>query len=94
MSTALKQMTVDEFLVWAEGKEGRWELHDGVPVMMTPERSVTLATKGRGVRRAEMALSRRLAACEVFATARRSRSTSGRSTSPTRRSSAALKLAR
>ena len=30
MSTALKQMTVDEFLLWAEGKEGRWELHDGV----------------------------------------------------------------
>ena len=31
MSTALKQMTVDEFLLWAEGEEGRWELHDGVP---------------------------------------------------------------
>ena len=30
MSTALKLMTVDEFLLWAEGKEGRWELHDGV----------------------------------------------------------------
>ena len=30
MSTALKQMTADEFLLWAEGKEGRWELHDGV----------------------------------------------------------------
>ncbi len=34
MSAALKQMTVDEFLLWAEGKDGRWELHDGVPVMM------------------------------------------------------------
>ena len=39
MSTALKQMTVEEFFLWAEGKEGRWELHDGVPVMMSPERS-------------------------------------------------------
>ena len=39
MSTALKQMTVDEFLSWAEGREGRWELHDGVPVMMSPERA-------------------------------------------------------
>jgi Uma2 family endonuclease len=38
MSTALKQMTVDEFLLWAEGREGRWELHVGVPVMMAPER--------------------------------------------------------
>ena len=30
MSTALEEMTVDEFLLWAEGQEGRWELHDGV----------------------------------------------------------------
>jgi hypothetical protein len=29
MSAALKLMTVDEFLTWAEGQEGRWELHDG-----------------------------------------------------------------
>jgi hypothetical protein len=35
MSTALTEMTVDEFLLWGEGKEGRWELHDGVPVMIS-----------------------------------------------------------
>jgi hypothetical protein len=29
MSTALRHMTVDEFLLWAEGREGRWQLHDG-----------------------------------------------------------------
>jgi Uma2 family endonuclease len=46
MSTALKPMTVDEFLVWAEGQEGRWELHDGVPVMMSPERVLHGDTKG------------------------------------------------
>jgi Uma2 family endonuclease len=45
MSTALKQMTVDEFLTWAEGKKGRWELHDGVPVMISPERSLHAETK-------------------------------------------------
>ena len=45
MSTALKRMTVDEFLPWAEGREGRWELHDGVPVMMSPERSLHAETK-------------------------------------------------
>jgi Uma2 family endonuclease len=45
MSTALKQMTVDEFLSWAEGREGRWELHDCVPVMMSPERAVHGRTK-------------------------------------------------
>ena len=46
MSTALKLMTVDEFLRWAEGQEGRWELHDGVPVMMSPERVLHADTKG------------------------------------------------
>ena len=45
MSTALKRMTADEFLLWAEGKEGRWELHDGVPVMMSPERRSHAETK-------------------------------------------------
>ncbi len=47
MSTALKLMTVEEFLAWAEGKEGRWELHDGVPVMMSPERSASRGDQGR-----------------------------------------------
>ncbi len=32
-------MTVDEFLVWAEGRDGRWELHNGVPYAMSPERT-------------------------------------------------------
>jgi Uma2 family endonuclease len=38
-------MTADEFLHWAEGKEGRWELHDGVPVMMSPERAAHAEAK-------------------------------------------------
>ena len=32
-------MTVDEFLVWAEGQDGRWELYNGVPYAMAPERT-------------------------------------------------------
>jgi Uma2 family endonuclease len=32
-------MTVDEFLVWAEGQDGRWELYKGVPYAMAPERT-------------------------------------------------------
>ena len=46
MSTALKLMTVDEFLLWAEGEEGRWELHDGVATRITPERADHVRTKG------------------------------------------------
>jgi Uma2 family endonuclease len=66
MSTALKQMTVDEFLPWAEGKEGRWELHDGVPVMMSPERAVHGRVKfsaAIGLRNAVLAAG---LPCEVF----------------------------
>ena len=40
MSTsAQRRMTVDEFLVWAEGQDGRWELYNGVPYAMAPERT-------------------------------------------------------
>jgi len=39
MSTsAQRKMTVDEFLAWAEGQDGRWELYNGVPYAMAPER--------------------------------------------------------
>ncbi|HET7087141.1 MAG TPA: Uma2 family endonuclease, partial [Anaerolineae bacterium] len=39
MSTlAQRRMTVDEFLAWAEGREGRWELYNGVPCAMAAER--------------------------------------------------------
>jgi Uma2 family endonuclease len=33
------KMTVDEFLVWAEGQAGRWELFQGVAYAMAPERT-------------------------------------------------------
>lgn len=40
MSTlAQRKMTVDEFLAWAEGREGRWELYNGVPYAMPAERT-------------------------------------------------------
>jgi Uma2 family endonuclease len=37
--TAQREMDVDGFLVWADGRQGRWELRDGRPVMMAPERA-------------------------------------------------------
>jgi Uma2 family endonuclease len=46
MSTvANPQLTVDEFLAWAEGRDGRWELQDGELVAMAPERVAHLETK-------------------------------------------------
>ncbi len=66
MSTALKQMTSDEFLLWVEGKEGRWELHDGVPVMMSPERVVHGLTKGEAYAALKNAIQRAGLSCRVF----------------------------
>jgi Uma2 family endonuclease len=42
---AKPKMTGDEFLAWAEGHEGRWELADGVPVCMSLERVAHVETK-------------------------------------------------
>lgn len=36
---AKRKITVDEFLAWAEGQDGRWELYNGVPYLMAPERA-------------------------------------------------------
>lgn len=66
MSMALKHMTADEFLLWAEGKEGRWELHDGAPVMMSPERLLHIRTKARVLFALEDAVRRAKLPCEVF----------------------------
>jgi Uma2 family endonuclease len=74
MSTALKLMTVEEFLPWAEGKEGRWELHDGVPVMMSslnpvmtaPEQAAHARTKFRAAKTLDGAVARAGLTCEVF----------------------------
>jgi Uma2 family endonuclease len=66
MSTALKQMSADEFLPWADGKEGRWELHDGVPVMMSPERLAHIRTKLSAATALTDALKQTNLPCEVF----------------------------
>jgi Uma2 family endonuclease len=42
---AERDMDVDAFLAWAEGRQGRWELRDGRPVMMAPERARHALTK-------------------------------------------------
>ena len=38
-------MTVEEFLVWAEGRPGRYELEAGEVVMMSPERAAHAESK-------------------------------------------------
>ena len=66
MSIALKQMTVDEFLVWAEGQEGRWELHDGVAKRVTPECVGHERTKGEAIVALSFASRSAGCDCEIF----------------------------
>jgi len=66
MSTALKQMTVDEFLLWAEGRDGRWELHDGEPVLMAPERSLHAETKAEAYVALREAIRLKALPCRVY----------------------------
>jgi Uma2 family endonuclease len=76
--TAEKLMTVDEFFVWAEGREGKWELHDGRPVekgepadgrafTMAPERARHSRVKALAATALEIAMRRDALACAVYA---------------------------
>jgi Uma2 family endonuclease len=66
-ATAEKRLNVDEFLAWADGREGKWELHDGIPVAMSPERVRHAATKTDVVFTLRTAIDRASAPCRVYA---------------------------
>jgi Uma2 family endonuclease len=61
---AEKRMSVDEFLAWAAEQPGRWELFDGVPVAMAPERLVHGRTKYRVARAFDEAIARAEVPCD------------------------------
>jgi len=63
---AKPKMTVDEFLTWAEGREGRWELADGVPVCMSPERVAHVETKFSAGSALKGAIKKAGLRCEAF----------------------------
>jgi Uma2 family endonuclease len=60
------KMNADEFLAWAEGREGRWELHDGAVVAMSPERIVHNETKGQVFRALWGAVESARVPCRVY----------------------------
>jgi Uma2 family endonuclease len=57
--TALRKqlMTTDEFLAWAERQGEQWELLDGVPVAMSPERVIHGEVKYRIARALDDAIA-------------------------------------
>ncbi len=58
-------MTVDEFLGWAEGRDGRWELQDGELIAMAPERVGHLRTKAEAMVALRRAVERAGAPCHA-----------------------------
>jgi Uma2 family endonuclease len=61
------KMTAGDFLIWAQAQtEGRYELVDGEPVRMAPERAIHNKVKGRVFRVLEDAIERLGLNCEVF----------------------------
>jgi len=59
-------MTVDEFLAWADGREGRWELRDGVVLAMSPERAIHGSTKFSAGTAFKEAIKKAGIRCEAF----------------------------
>ncbi len=56
-------MSVDDFIAWAERLPERWELLDGIPVAMSPERVVHGETKYRVARALDSALAKAKIPC-------------------------------
>ena len=65
-SPAKNEMDVDAFLLWAEGRDGRWELRDGQPVMMAPERAIHALTKYAAQKALEAGILRAGLPCRMF----------------------------
>lgn len=58
-----KRMTVNEFLPWAKQQPERFELFDGVPLAMSPERVVHGDTKYRAARAFDAAIAKARVPC-------------------------------
>jgi Uma2 family endonuclease len=65
-SPARNEMDVDAFLASAEGREGRWELRDGQPVMMSPERALHALTKYASQESLKAAIRKAGLPCRMF----------------------------
>jgi Uma2 family endonuclease len=58
-----ERMTVNEFLPWARQQPERWELFDGVPSAMSPERVIHGDTKYRAARAFDDAIGKAKVPC-------------------------------
>ena len=63
---AQKDMDVYAFLAWAEGRTRRWELRDGKPVMMAPERALHALAEYEAQKALETGIARVRLPCRLF----------------------------
>ena len=63
---AKQRLNVDQFLVWAEGQIGRFELDDGEVIAMSPERARHAETKYLVQRSLERAIERAGLPCRMM----------------------------
>ena len=63
---AKEKLSADQFLVWAEAQEGRWELYDGAAVAMSPERVAHAETKDQSVKALARAIESARAPCRAL----------------------------
>ena len=63
---AERLMSVDAFLDWAWGREGKFELHDGRPVAMSPERVRHAGTKSESFAVLREAIKRAKLPCRAY----------------------------
>ena len=67
MSAAPKtRMTVDDYLTWAEGRQGRYELIDGAVYAMSPERAIHAEVKAAVYTALAMRIRQRRLPCHVL----------------------------
>jgi Uma2 family endonuclease len=66
--TALRRgrMTVNEFLTWARRQPERWELVDGIPVAMSPERAIHGLTSHRAANALDRAITKAQVPCHFL----------------------------
>ena len=65
-SPVMKPMNASDFLSWAEGRPGRWELHERAVIAMSPERIAHVRAKGAAFRALAEAIRRSGQSCEAF----------------------------
>jgi Uma2 family endonuclease len=63
---AQSEMDVAEFLLWADGRDGRWELRDGQPVLRAPERALHALTKYAAQESLKSAIRKAGLPCRMF----------------------------